>query len=342
MENNKLSKALKLKILVVLAIAVTLSLGFYAYEEPLSITLHLDQKVEQVASKASTVGEFLKEQDITISEKGYINVSLDKELDNNMDIIIRRPKSYTISLAGAEWDVMSTYNTVEEILTDSGVNYDENDIAIPALKSRVYPGHKISLFRVYDVVEIEEEKIPFDSIVRKNPKLEIGNTKTIQEGEEGLKKIETKTRFINGHFVKKEIVKEEIVSEAINNVVEKGAKDRILTSRGDTNYKKMMVMTATAYDLSFESCGKRPGDKYYGITASGTKARPGAVAVDPRVIPLGTKLYIESLDSTEDYGFAVAEDTGGAIKGKKIDLFFHSATDVKNYGRRKVKVYILD
>ncbi len=72
-------------------------------------------------------------------------------------------------------------------------------------------------------------------------------------------------------------------------------------------------MTATAYDLSYESCGKRPGDKYYGITASGTKARVGAVAVDPRVIPLGTKLYVESLDGTKDYGFCTAEDTGGGL-----------------------------
>ncbi len=100
-------------------------------------------------------------------------------------------------------------------------------------------------------------------------------------------------------------------------------------------------MTATAYDLSFQSTGKRPGDRYYGITASGTKARPGVVAVDPRVIPLGTRLYVQSLDGTKDYGFAIAEDKGGAIKGNKIDLFFETANEVRRFGRRKVKVYIL-
>ena len=101
-------------------------------------------------------------------------------------------------------------------------------------------------------------------------------------------------------------------------------------------------MTATAYDLSFESTGKLPGDKYYGITASGTKVRPGVVAVDPNVIPLGTKLYIQSLDGSKDYGFAIAEDTGGAIKGNRIDLFFENSQDVYRFGRRKVKVYILN
>ena len=94
-------------------------------------------------------------------------------------------------------------------------------------------------------------------------------------------------------------------------------------------------MVASAYDLSYESTGKRPGDKYFGITASGTKARPGVVAVDPSVIPLGTRLYVEG------YGFAVAEDTGGAIKGNRIDLFYENRKQALNYGMRKVKVYIL-
>jgi 3D (Asp-Asp-Asp) domain-containing protein len=95
-------------------------------------------------------------------------------------------------------------------------------------------------------------------------------------------------------------------------------------------------MSATAYDSSFESCGKHEGDPYYGITASGMKVKPGIVAVDPRVIPLGTWLYVEG------YGEALAADTGGAIKGNKIDLFYESPKTVKNFGRRKVKVYVLD
>lgn len=106
--------------------------------------------------------------------------------------------------------------------------------------------------------------------------------------------------------------------------------------------KRSMVMKASAYDLSFASCGKNPGDKYYGITATGTKARPGVVAVDPKVIPLGSKLYIESMDGTGSYGMASAEDKGGAIKGNRIDLFYQNRSDALQFGRRDVKVYILD
>lgn len=343
MENFKLNKAFKLKVLVALAIAVTLSLGFYmTQEEDVIVALHLDQDVEKVSSNADTVEELLEEEGISVNKKGYINVSLDKELEDNMDIIIKSPKSYTISSASAELDVVSTYNTVEEVLSDSNITLGEDDYTYPSLQDKVSPGDKIEIFNVEEVVEVVQEEIPFETTVRKNSRLELGLTNVIQKGKEGLKEVETLKKYVNGKLVKEDIIAENTISEPTNNIVEKGSKDRIVTSRGDTSYRKAVVMSATAYDLSFESCGKRPGDKYYGITASGTKARPGVVAVDPRVIPLGTKLYIESLDGSSDYGFAVAEDTGGAIKGNKIDLFFHSSTDVKNFGRRNVKVYILD
>lgn len=99
----------------------------------------------------------------------------------------------------------------------------------------------------------------------------------------------------------------------------------LVTSRGlPFRYSKVIICEATAYDLSYESCGKYPGDPAYGITYTGTYARPGVIAVDPRVIPLHSKVYVASLDRTPDYGFAVAEDTGSAIKGHKIDLLLQT------------------
>ncbi|MEG2570833.1 MAG: 3D domain-containing protein, partial [Clostridia bacterium] len=75
----------------------------------------------------------------------------------------------------------------------------------------------------------------------------------------------------------------------------------------------------------------------------GAVARVGLIAVDPRVIPLGTRLYITSMDGKRwVYGYAVAADTGGAIKGNKIDLFFNTEAECYDFGRQKAKVYILD
>jgi len=71
-------------------------------------------------------------------------------------------------------------------------------------------------------------------------------------------------------------------------------------------------------------------------------AQRGVVAVDPKVIPLGTKLYIESPDGSYVYGCAVAGDTGGAIKGNRIDLFMDTYSECMQFGRRTMNVYILN
>lgn len=93
----------------------------------------------------------------------------------------------------------------------------------------------------------------------------------------------------------------------------------------------------TYYTAGYESTGKRPGDKGYGVTRSGAIVDKNiTVAVDPTVIPLGTYLYIEGI------GLRVAQDTGSAIKGNKIDIYTPNLQDAKKGGRHKAKVYILD
>lgn len=104
-------------------------------------------------------------------------------------------------------------------------------------------------------------------------------------------------------------------------------KRQIQTSRGHKEYTNVYTMEASAY-LPSDGGGS-------GITASGMRAARGVVAVDPRVIPLGTKVYVEG------YGEAIAADTGGAIKGSKIDLCMESYSEAINFGRRNVTVYVL-
>ncbi|MDO5755572.1 MAG: cell wall-binding repeat-containing protein [Tissierellia bacterium] len=101
-------------------------------------------------------------------------------------------------------------------------------------------------------------------------------------------------------------------------------------SNKEFSYSRVLTMNATAYTSDPAENGG------YSVTALGTPIRVGVAAVDPRVIPLGTKLYVEG------YGYCTAEDTGGAIKGNKIDLVFGSKQESYNFGRRQVTVYVLD
>ncbi|MBW7474615.1 3D domain-containing protein [Paenibacillus oenotherae] len=102
---------------------------------------------------------------------------------------------------------------------------------------------------------------------------------------------------------------------------------------------KHMQVVATGYTAGIESTGKKPGHPQYGITYSGVKVRRGRVstiAADPKVFPIGTLLYIPG------YGYGVVADTGSAIKGKKIDLYFETKKQVfKQWGKRTVEVQVI-
>ena len=113
-----------------------------------------------------------------------------------------------------------------------------------------------------------------------------------------------------------------------------------------TEYVKTIDVKATAYCLCKKCCGKSPSNPAYGITASGLKITPGqgmkVVASDPKVIPLGTNVYIEGLYGAKDYGYAIVADTGSAIKNLKIDLYMDTHQMALNWGVKSVRVYILD
>lgn len=346
------------KVLTILAIVVSLSLGVYMYRAK-EVILSIDGVEKEIVSYANTVEDFLEMEGIILEEGTYINVPLDIELENYINIVIKTPKAYILSTGDKQSKVHSVHTNVEDILRDLDVVLGKQDYTYPDLKDEIEIGEEIQIFRIKEVIETLDEAIPHESIVNNSDKLEIGTSNLIQEGKDGINQIEIKKVYKNDELISEDIIGEEVIEKPLPRIAEKGTKKpapkkvspkakekekpvKQVASRGGSRSNKSITMTATAYDLSFQSCGKNPGDPYYGITASGTKARPGAVAVDPNVIPLGTKLYIESLDGTPDYGHAIAEDTGGAIKNNKIDLFFHTATEVRNFGRRKVKVYILN
>ena len=341
MKTKTPSRTAKFKMIVILIFVALLSLGIYIYQGN-DVTINVDGKVTELVSYSDTVQELLETEEVNFSDKAFINVPLDSKIEDNIEIIIRNPIPYTIEERGVLLETTSIHATVEEVLADHEIKLNEKDYTYPLASQEIAPYTKISIYRVTEEVEIVESTIPFEEQVVTNRDVDVGEVKIIQKGKDGLKRDFVKKEYVNGVLVSEVIEREEIVTEPVNQVKEKGSRDFIVTSRGDTRYSKAITMTATAYDLSFASTGKTPGDKYYGITASGTRARPGVVAVDPRVIPLGTKLYIRSLDGSKDYGFAVAEDKGSAIKGNKIDLFFETAEQVRQFGRRKVKVYILN
>ncbi len=328
---------------IIAAVVVSLLLlgGVFIRLQKTIVIAHDGQEI-QVSTLASTVEDVLNKQNIVIGDGDKIIPKMNERIKDGMEIIIHRAFEIKLVDGQREENILTTETNVKDLIYSLDIQLNEKDKIEPKLEKPIGEGQVIKITRVTQEVAVETQELPYQTVFKNNNNLDKGKTQKIQEGKKGLKELKFQVTYEDGIEVEREVIDETIVENAVNEVIEKGTLTLVATSRGDiAKSSRVINMAATAYDLSFQSTGKRPGDKYYGITASGTHVRPGVVAVDPRVIPLGTKLYIESTDGTPDYGYASAEDKGGAIKGNKIDLYFETPQQVRRFGRRTVKVHIL-
>jgi len=185
----------------------------------------------------------------------------------------------------------------------------------------------IRLLALSDKVVEKELPVPFPVVQHPDAKLEKGMEVVEEYGSPGKKLAMVRQMFEDGQEAGFDILSEKILEEPKPEVIRVGTREPNDPSRGTIRFRKMLVMEASAY-TPFDG-----GQS--GITASGIPARHGLVAVDPRVIPLGTRVYVMG------YGPALAADTGGAIKGAKIDLCMEDYNEAMRFGRRTVEVYIL-
>lgn len=296
-----------------------------------------------IKTMAFTVEDVIQRSDIDLAKEDIINFDMDEPLKDGMVINITRAQRVKVMVGDKEAIVVTANKKVKDILEEGNITPGVLDIVKPAFEEEIGLDKKISVISVEEKMMTTKQVIPFDTVVTYNNDLGFDEYNVKNQGTNGLEEVEYKVTYENGKEIERIVDSRKVITKPVDKVIEKAEEKYIVSSRGQViRYKKVLIMEATAYDLSVGSTGKTPDHPEYGITFSGTRARPGVVAVDPRVIPLGTKLYVESLDSTSDYGVASAEDTGSAIKGKKIDLFMENSKAAWRFGRRKVRVYILN
>lgn len=293
--------------------------------------------IKVVSTFKDTVSDVLEENNIQMIPQDKINVDLTEKLKDGMNIKISRARKITINSDDKDIVILTTAPDVRSVLEEAHIKLEGKDKVSPDLDTAVVEDMTIAVTRVEEKIVKQEMKMDFTNIVRKSEDLDKGLVRVVKKGSPGLKELSIRVIFENGKEVKREIAEEKVLKEPVDGIIEEGSRTTFISSRGQiTRFVRALKMTATAYDATFESCGKHPDHPQYGITYSGLRVRPGIVAVDPKVIPLGTYLYVEG------YGEALAADIGGAIKGNRIDLYYESPEDVAKYGKRTVKVYVLD
>ena len=293
-----------------------------------------DQEKKTYWTAADTVEDFLKEQNIVINEHDQLNLNPDAKLKKDMKIAIQRAFPLKLVVGGKEQDVWSTSTTVADFLLQQGITLNELDRVEPELKQTVTEDAVINVIRVEKVTDVVEEPINFAVITKNDSNLEKGKQKVVTDGLNGLLSKQYEVILENGKEVSRKLVSEKKMKEKQDKVVAMGTKVIVAqVSRGTSEPAgKEFYVSSTAYTASCNGCS--------GYTATGINLRANpnmkVIAVDPSVIPLGTKVYVEG------YGYAIAADTGSAVKGAKIDVFFPSKTDAYRWGRKRVKIKILN
>lgn len=245
-------------------------------------------------------------------------------------------KEVTLIVNGEGKQISTFKSDVQDLLVAEGVKYDKNDIVTKDLDEKLNDGMEIEVINVTEEVIKESKSVPFEVNVVEDKDLLKGQTKVEEEGKAGENQLIYKITYHNGKQVEKTFVEEVVSEKPINKIVKKGTKVeevKMASSRGESSRKissnvnskgKHMSVVATAYT----------GDS---ITSTGKKPKWGTIAVDPKVIPYGTKVYIPQFNKT-----FIAEDCGGAIKGNKIDIFMNDESSVYNWGRKTIDIYIVN
>ncbi len=298
-----------------------------------------------VKTMKTTVKEVLEQTGIKVDKTDYVSMPFDAKLTKIHEnvISIKRAVPVSITVDGKVLDVKTYKDTVKEVLKDNNITVDSDDKFVGSqLGDKIVSNMNISIVRVEEKTVTETSSIPFKTITKESNRLDKGVRNTVRQGKEGVREKLYKVVYEDGKQTAKQLIKDVISTNPLNCIVEVGTVLNYKTSRGETlRFSKVMDMRATSYTASFADTGKRPGEPGFGITATGARVKRGIIAVDPRVIPLGTRVYIEVPGKAADYGYAVAADTGGAIKGNKIDVYLESGSQVSAWGVKRVKVYIL-
>jgi 3D (Asp-Asp-Asp) domain-containing protein len=322
----------------VLLLCLLLSLGYPLYLTggawglPFGRTVHVfvDGREQTFLSYRRTVGDAMLSAKVALRPGDRLVPDASTFLWPGIEVKVIRAVPVTLAVGRASLPISVAAATVGEALQVVGVTLGPIDQVYPAPETALQAGMRITVERREWNMWVEEHKIPFTSRTVADSQLFKGNRVVRTAGRDGLDERMVEVLYANGRPAATFPHAWSTVQAPVNQVIAIGTR-AMIASRGDFAGHEYMMLEATAYYPGPNNYGGGVGPR----TAIGLLAQRGVVAVDPSVIPLGSKVYVEG------YGYAIAGDTGGAIQGMRIDLCFNTYDEAIHFGRQTVKVYII-
>lgn len=367
----------RLIVVAVLAAAVGALLSQTVFAQTSYIITDGD-RVTVHRSYSSDPYEVLTEAGIELEEEDTYETGY---ADGMNQITVRRMQMVTVINRGAQSVIGTYGETTGSLLARMGITPGTGDTLSCSSETQTYDGMTVELVHTETRIEEEDTTVPYPVNYYEDPDLEPDAEIVLVAGQNGLTHVKSEVTYCNGKEVSRVIVQETVKTKPVTQLVIRGVDRTIMEQPADPEPAEQAAPAASSgtasgssssgssssggsrYDGSAETSGNvimtSSGESYtyvdvmtcsataytcegyVGHTYSGTLARVGAIAVDPTVIPLGTKMYVVSNDGQYVYGNCVAEDIGGGIKGNKIDLYFDTYAECWDFGVRMCTVYIL-
>ncbi len=342
-------KALFLIVVSVLGLVALSTVCYFVIQanQPKHVKLFIDGKTSAFETKAETVEQFLAEQNVTYSGNDILIPEATAPLENNLTIVLHTSWAVPVLVDGQTKIIHTLKRNVAGVLDQAGITMNGRDVVEPALSALLSKETKIKVSRIDEKVVQVEEQVPFQEIRKNDGSLVKGETRIVQQGQQGKVVNHYKVVLRDGKEVTRQWMKRDVLASKQDRIVAVGTASQAqvkaatskspvtiaaLVSRGGKNFRPHSVLnsvTLTAYSPN-EGGG-------YGRTATGVKAVEGrTIAVDPSVIPLGWWVFIDGI------GYRRAEDTGGAVNGQKIDVYFNSYAEAMQFGLKRGRtVYVI-
>ena len=287
----------------------------------------------------------LAEAGFSLDEDDYYTTA---ENDGVSEITVQRLQTITV-YNGSEILTATSYGEpLSGLLTRLGITIDENVVISVPVDTVTYNGMQVRIDSLGESTERYTVEVPFETVYCDDPTLALGEEKVLVAGVPGQAIRTSTVTYVNGKEESRTVLEETVTTEPVDQVIAVGTGEQVgqvndqpiigdgfivLPSGEVLTYTHADQFVATAYTHFDSGC-----DEY---TANGAKVKWGVVAVDPSVIPYGTRMFIVANDGSYVYGLSTAEDCGGAIQNKRLDLYMPTLAEAYAFGVRNCTVYFL-
>lgn len=270
--------------------------------------------------------------------------------EGNSAITINRAQSITVLYRGQEMRASTMGETVGQLLNRLGLDVKQEDVVSHTMDTPTYDGMTLRVDTVICRQETYTTTLPHETTHCSDASIPAGSEDILTEGVDGELLCTADVTYVNGEEVSRVLLSQTMTIAPVTEVIAVGTGEAVSSPAPDAmpvigdgfiqlptgevlTYTDTATVRATAYTHTDEGCDM--------ITATGSTVHIGTVAVDPRYIPYGTRMFIVANDGSYIYGISEAEDCGGAIKGDRVDLYFPTYAECMQFGWRTCTIYFL-